>query len=82
MSIANIKIFNLIIIGKNLQVKDFPSANISPFSTKNNVPINPRTGKPKMVGHYTQLVWADTFKIGCGFIMFEMKEGYKKVNYF
>ena len=61
-------------------MQDFPSSNISPFNSKNNVPINPRTGKPKMVGHYTQLVWADTYKIGCGFIMFHMKEGYKKVN--
>ena len=61
-------------------MQDFPSSNISPFDSKNDVPINPRTGKPKMVGHYTQLVWADTYKIGCGFIMFHMKEGYKKVN--
>ena len=79
-SIAKIRAFKLNVEGKNFQVEDFPSANVSPFSTKNNVPINPRTGNPKMVGHYTQLVWADTYKIGCGFIMFQMKEGYKKVN--
>ena len=34
-----------------------------------------------MVGHYTQIVWADTYKVGCGFIMFHMKRGYRKVQF-
>ena len=34
-------------------------------SHKNPTFLPPRRGK---VGHYTQLVWAETTKIGCGFI--------------
>ena len=43
-----------------LQVKDFPSGNVGSFSS------NGATG---VVGHYTQLVWGATTKVGCGFVM-------------
>ena len=33
------------------------------------------------VGHYTQIAWADTNKVGCGFIMYEKGSWFKKVTY-
>ena len=43
------------------KVKDFPSGNVGSFSS---------TGATGTVGHYTQLVWGQTKKIGCGFVMY------------
>ena len=40
------------------QVNDFPSENVSSYP-------NSLTEK---VGHYTQVIWAKTQKVGCGFI--------------
>ena len=42
-----------------MQVKDFPSANVNPWST---------TGATGVTGHYTQVIWGNTKKVGCGFI--------------
>ena len=56
-----------------LKVKDFPPENIFPFDTKRGV-----TGD---VGHYTQIAWADTNKVGCGFIMYKKGSWFKKVTY-
>jgi hypothetical protein len=57
-------------------VKDFPKANVGSFSDTAGV-----TG---LVGHYTQLVWAKTKKVGCGFVMFVDKTNpttpYKQVH--
>ena len=61
------------------EVQDFPSTNIKPFDMKKGVPWDYKEGKPKKVGHYTQMVWADTYKVGCGFIMHNRGEWYKKV---
>ena len=61
------------------EVQDFPAKNIKPFDMKNGVPWDYKEDKPKKVGHYTQMVWADTYKIGCGFIMHNRGEWYKKV---
>ena len=56
-----------------LKVKDFPPENIFPFDSKRGV-----TGD---VGHYTQIAWADTNKVGCGFIMYKKGSWFKKVTY-
>ena len=61
------------------EVQDFPANNIKPFDTKKDVPWDYKENKPKKVGHYTQMVWAETYKIGCGFIMHNRGEWYKKV---
>ena len=37
------------------------------------------TGK---VGHYTQIVWAETYKIGCGYIMYKKGKRFNKVRYY
>jgi len=29
-------------------------------------------------GHYTQVVWAETYKVGCGFKAYQASDGYKK----
>jgi hypothetical protein len=39
-------------------VKDFPADNVSSYPTDLTM----------KVGHYTQVVWAKTQKVGCGFI--------------
>ena len=44
------------------EVKDFPKANVGSYSSN---------GGTDVVGHYTQLVWGSTKKIGCGWIEFE-----------
>ena len=36
------------------------------------------TGK---VGHYTQIVWAESYKIGCGYIMYKKGKRFNKVRY-
>ena len=56
-----------------LKVKDFPPKNIFPFDIRRGV-----TGD---VGHYTQIAWADTNKVGCGFIMYKKGTWYNKVAY-
>ncbi len=43
------------------QVKDWPAANIGSYSS------NGATG---VVGHYTQLIWGSTKKVGCGFVQY------------
>ena len=44
------------------EVKDFPAANVAAFSS------NGATG---VIGHYTQVVWAESQKIGCGVIYYK-----------
>ena len=61
------------------EVQDFPAKNIKPFDMKKDVPWDNKEGKPKKVGHYTAMVWAETYKVGCGFIMHNRGEWYKKV---
>ena len=58
----------------SLKVKDFPARNVEPFSKRKGV-----TGK---VGHYTQIVWAETYKIGCGYIMYKKGKRFNKVRYY
>jgi len=41
------------------EVAFFPKGNVSPWSTN---------GAPKETGHYTQLVWAQSARVGCGFV--------------
>ena len=43
------------------EVKDWPAANVGAFS---------QAGATGMVGHYTQLVWAETKHVGCGVIYY------------
>ena len=38
-----------------------------------------RKGVTGKVGHYTQIVWAETHKIGCGYIMYRKGKRYNKV---
>ena len=39
------------------EVKDFPAANVDNFS---------QNGATGLIGHYTQMVWGETKRIGCG----------------
>ena len=61
------------------EVQDFPARNIQPFDMDKGVPWDYKEDKHKKVGHYTQMVWAETYKIGCGFIMYNKGEWYKKI---
>ena len=60
------------------EVKDWPAANVGAFST---------TGATGVIGHYTQLVWAETKRIGCGVIYYNdtspsaKKYPYRKVQF-
>ena len=53
----NVKIFS------DSQVEKFSSSVIENFSSSSKS----HTGT---VGHYTQLVWGETTRIGCGFVMY------------
>ena len=44
------------------EVKDFPRGNVKAFSS------NGATG---VIGHYTQVVWAETQKVGCGVMYYK-----------
>jgi len=37
------------------------------------------TGTTGVVGHFTQVIWAETYKIGCGFIIYQEGKWYKKL---
>ena len=41
------------------EVKDFPPGNVGAFS---------KAGATGMIGHYTQVVWAKSYEVGCGYI--------------
>ncbi len=45
------------------EVKDFDPRDIKPFS---------EVHKRGVVGHYTQLVWASTKEVGCGWVQFKL----------
>jgi hypothetical protein len=59
-----------------LQVKDWPSANIGSYTS---------AGATGVVGHYTQLIWSESKKVGCGYVMYSDPEKpnspYKQVKY-
>ncbi len=44
------------------QIKDMRTENVDPFSVSGNTGVT---------GHLTQLLWADTQKCGCGFIVYK-----------
>ena len=44
-----------------VQVANWPSGNVGSFS---------QDGATGVVGHYTQLVWGATAKVGCGYIAY------------
>ncbi|XP_013778033.2 CRISP/Allergen/PR-1-like [Limulus polyphemus] len=48
------------------EVKDMPASYISPFR------INTNPGK--QIGHFTQIAWASTWRVGCGFICFAINK--------
>ncbi len=48
------------------QIKDMLPKNIDPWSTAGNTGVT---------GHLTQLLWAGSKKVGCGFISFVNKDG-------
>nr|2VZN_A Chain A, VENOM ALLERGEN 3 [Solenopsis invicta]2VZN_B Chain B, VENOM ALLERGEN 3 [Solenopsis invicta] len=52
------------------EVKDFDNRWISSFPSDDNILMK--------VGHYTQIVWAKTTKIGCGRIMFKEPDNWTK----
>ncbi|XP_076319172.1 venom allergen 5-like isoform X2 [Tachypleus tridentatus] len=49
------------------EVKDMPVSYISPF--KVNTPSD------KKIGHFTQIAWASTWRLGCGFTCFAVNKG-------
>jgi len=51
------------------EVSDFNPANIKPFE-------NSKFGSPP-TGHYTQVAWADTEEVGCGWSYY-LQDGYWK----
>ena len=61
------------------EVKDWPAANVGAFSS------NGATG---VIGHYTQVIWAETKKVGCGVMYYKdasdwaAKYPYRKVHNF
>ncbi|CAB4062448.1 CRISP [Lepeophtheirus salmonis] len=56
------------------EVKDFPAKNVKHYSTK---------GATGVVGHYTAMVWGNSVKVGCGYVMYydttQPRYPYKKV---
>ena len=53
-----------------MQVIHMPPALVS------NFPEDPASeGATGVIGHYTQIVWADTSEVGCGYIRFTDVEG-------
>ena len=60
------------------EVKDWPAANVGAFSP---------AGATGVIGHYTQLVWAETKRVGCGVIYYNdtspsaKKYPYRKVQF-
>ncbi|CAL4133678.1 unnamed protein product, partial [Meganyctiphanes norvegica] len=49
------------------EVKDFSPNSINPYQFNSGV------------GHYTQMVWADTYKIGCGYTFYKEGRWHKKL---
>ena len=35
----------------------------------------------KVVGHYTQVVWADTYEVGCGYVAYKPQTGWGPREY-
>ena len=35
----------------------------------------------KVVGHYTQVVWADTYEVGCGYVAYKPQTGWGPKEY-
>ena len=54
------------------EVKDFASSAVGSFTVG-----SPHTG---VIGHYTQVVWAKTKKVGCGFVQFENNGMFQRVR--
>ena len=53
------------------QVKDWPAGNVKSFS---------ENGATGTIGHYTQVVWAESYEVGCGYIEYPNGGFFKKVN--
>lgn len=51
------------------EVKDFDRNNIKPFQFTSST------------GHYTQVVWANTYKVGCGFTAYQGSNGWYNKYY-
>lgn len=52
------------------EVKDFPSSGVGAFDSG--------AGAGKAIGHFTQVIWADTDLVGCGYINY--KDGKETVR--
>ena len=48
----------------NFQVRDINQAAVESYSNNKTV-----TGATGVIGHYTQVVWADTYEVGCGYLL-------------
>ena len=54
------------------EVQYWPSSSVGSFQSTS---INGNA-----VGHFTQIIWADTTHIGCGYVMFQEGTNWKKVS--
>lgn len=51
------------------EVKDWPAANVESFDN---------AGATGTTGHYTQVVWAESREVGCGYVYFKEGSWYRK----
>ena len=66
-----VQIIVRVIVYTCIQVKDMPPENIEPYSSN---------GAPGVIGHYSQVVWAESYAVGCGYVYFFDGQWYKKVG--
>jgi len=54
------------------EIKDYDNGatNVESFSS---------VGTTGVVGHFTQVIWAETYKVGCGFIIYKDGQWYKRL---
>ena len=51
-------------------MKDITQTAVESFSSNQTL-----TGATGTIGHYTQVVWADTYEVGCGYMASVKEDG-------